>query len=122
GASAVGANSSAQFFGTAIGYGAQAGNVATAVGQGTIAADAGAAFGVQAQAGTGGVSVGNNASTAEMSVAVGANSLAGQDFFSQTDAIHTVAVGGEAWATEDGATVVGYNSYAQAVNAVVLGS
>ncbi|WP_162258283.1 hypothetical protein, partial [Frateuria sp. Soil773] len=32
------------------------------------------------------------------------------------------ALGTEAWATEDGASVLGYNSYAQAVNSTVLGS
>ncbi|WP_430543365.1 YadA family autotransporter adhesin [Stenotrophomonas maltophilia] len=55
-------------------------------------------------------------------MAVGFNALAGQDANSVGSGQHTTAIGSEAWATEDGATVVGYNSYAQATNATVLGS
>ncbi len=53
---------------------------------------------------------------------MGGNSLAGADVDSVTTGLHAIAIGGEAWATEDNAVVLGYNSYAQAVGATVLGS
>ena len=68
------------------------------------------------------VAVGNNSAAGTSSVVVGFNGLAGADGNSVTNGDYTTAIGNEAWATEDGASVVGYNSYAQAVDSTVLGS
>src|SRR5690606_15341905 len=100
------------------GSGSQAsGQSSTAVGGSGVFGGGANASGAYASA------FGHNArATAQDGTAVGTNTLAGRDTNSVSDAIHTTAIGTEAWATEDGAAVVGYNSYAQALDSVVLGS
>ncbi|MBF6025663.1 beta strand repeat-containing protein [Lysobacter niastensis] len=131
GASAINAVARGRYS-TAMGYGAKAmthysvalGAASVASGQSTVAIGGNFdAYTSAAATGAFGVALGaGSTSTARYATGLGTHSLAGKDLQSATNADFTTAVGGEAWATEDGASVLGYNSYAQAVNSTVLGS